>query len=455
MSARFDDRFVHLALATTRGGDPSATYSAVATDTRALIPGALFVALKGERFDGHDHLAAAAAAGARAAVVRIGTPPVAGLPSYEVADTLHAYGELARAHRTRIAGPVIAVTGQNGKTSTKEMLAAALATRWRTHRTPANDNNLVGVPQTILAAPPDTEALVIEAGANRPGEIARYREIINPDIALLLNAGAGHLEGFGSVAGVVREKLELVRSVPLAIVGVVPPELADGARTRGARRVITAGLAGAEVIPERVRVLPDGRPEVTIDGRTFVLTVRGEHQAGNAVFAWAVARELGLDLDAVAKALEAAVVPAGRGQLVRQGNLEILHDGYNANPESFRTAIALAAAMRSDNRRLVFVAGTMRELGADSADLHRQVARELAALNPDLLALVGDFVAAFEPWRDRFAGRLLEAPDAETMSALLAGRLAGDELVFLKGSRGTALERIFPSLLARVPPAEA
>lgn len=455
MTARFDDRFVHHSLATTRGGDPSASYPSIATDTRRLEPGALFVALRGERFDGHDHLAAALAAGARAAVVRQGTPCIAGLPCYEVADPLHAYGELARAHRARIAGPVIAVTGQNGKTSTKEMLAAVLATRWRTHHTPANDNNLVGVPQTILAAPPETEALVIEAGANRPGEIARYREIVAPDIALVLNAGTGHLEGFGSVAGVVHEKLELVRSAPVAIVGVIPPDLADGALSRGAQRVVTAGLAGADVVPERVRLLPDGRPEVTVDGRTFVLAARGEHQAGNAMFAWAVARELGLDLDATATALAQCTVPGGRGQLVRHGDLEILHDGYNANPESFRTAIALAKAIRSTDRRLVFVAGTMRELGADSDALHRQVAAELAALNPDLLALVGDFVAAFAPWRAPFAGRLLEAPDAETMAALLADRLVGNELVVLKGSRGTALERIFPSALVRVTPTEA
>lgn len=455
MTARFDDRIVHQALATIRGGDPSAAYSSITTDTRRLEPGALFVALRGDRFDGHDHLAAAHAAGARAAVVRQGTPPVAGLPFYEVADTLHAYGELARTHRARIRGPVIAITGQNGKTSTKEMVAAALATRWSTHRTPLNDNNLVGVPQTILAAPEGTEALVIEAGANRPGEIARYREIIAPDIALVLNAGAGHLEGFGSIAGVVREKLELVRSVPMAIVGVIPPELADGARDRGARRVITAGLAAADTVPERVRLLPDGRPEVTVDGRTFVLAARGEHQAGNAMFAWAVARELGLDLDAAATALTRCTLPGGRGQLVRHGDLEILHDGYNANPESFRTAIALAAAMRSTDRRLVFVAGTMRELGAESDALHRGVAEELAALNPDLLALVGDFVAAFAPWRTRFAGRLLEAPDADAMADLLAERLVGNELVVLKGSRGTALERIFPSVLARATPPEA
>lgn len=450
MSSHFDDAFVHEALGISGGGDSARGYTAISTDTRRLPAGALFVALAGERFDGHDHLLAAHAAGAAAAVVRRGTPPVTDLPYYEVEDTLRAYGELAHAHRMRIRGPVIAITGQNGKTSTKEMLAAALSTRWRTHRTPANDNNLVGVPQTILAAPPDTEALVIEAGANLPGEIARYRAIIAPDIALVLNAGAGHLEGFGSVAGVVREKLELARDVPVAIVGVMPPELADGARARGARRVITAGLFDADVTPDQVEMTSAGVPRISKAGRTFTLAARGVHQAGNAMFAWAVAEELGLDLDAVAQALEAFTLPGGRGELVEHGRMTIVHDGYNANPESFRSAIALAGAMRA-GRRLVFVAGTMRELGQESETLHQEVAGALAELAPEVLALVGDFVPAFVPWREGFRGELLEAPDAGMMGPLLAARLQDDDLVLLKGSRGTALERILPAILARAP----
>lgn len=423
-------------------------YTRITTDTRSLAPGALFVALAGERFDGHDYLAVARDAGATGAVVRRGTPRVEGLTCYEVDDTLHALGDLAAARRARFTGPVVAITGQNGKTSTKEMVAVALATRWRTHRTRANDNNLVGVPLTILQAPDDTEAMVVEAGANVPGEIPRYREIVRPDIALVLNAGAGHLEGFGSVAGVVREKLALTRDVPLAIVGLEPRELAEGARVL-ARRVITAGLAGADVSPTEVTLTNDGRPIVAVDGRTFQLAARGHHQAGNAMFAWAVARELGLDLDAVAKALEDFAIPAGRGELRQHGALSVLNDSYNANPQSFATAIALARALRP-GRRLVFVAGTMRELGEYAEALHREVAGELATLAPEVLALVGEFVPAFASHRAGFAGLLLEAPDAATMGPLLAPQLTGDELLVLKGSRGVALERILPAIL---PPA--
>lgn len=446
MSARFTDAWVRAALHLE--GTATAGYGAVVTDTRETVPGSLFVALRGAQFDAHNFLEQARDAGATGAVVLEGTPPVSGLVLYPVVDTLRALGDLATAVRAEMKGPVIGITGQNGKTSTKEMVAAVLATKWRTHKTRANLNNLIGVPRTILEAPVDTEALVVEAGANLPGEIARYREIIAPDIALVTNAGAGHLEGFGTVAGVVREKLSLTRDVPLAIVGTTPPDLAPGARERGAQRVVTAGLVDAEIQPTSVVMTADGRPMVSIDGRTFTLAARGRHQAGNAMFAWGVARELGLDLDAASRALEAFTVPGGRGELTQVGALTLLNDSYNANPQSFATAMALAHDLRA-GRRLVFVAGTMRELGVDSDQLHRAVASALAALKPDVLALVGDFVPAFAAHRAAFGGNLLEAPDAESMGPLLAAELRGDELVVLKGSRGVTLERILPAILPR------
>ncbi len=451
MTMAWSDAQVRVALAlpaSTEAFPPR--YDRVVTDTRAIQRGDLFVALVGERFDAHDFLAGARDVGALGAVVRAGTPPVTGLTLYEVPDTLFALGQLAAARRDRFLGPVVAITGQNGKTSTKEMVAAVLATRWRTHRTRANDNNLIGVPLTVLQAPDDTEAMVVEAGANVPGEIPRYRDILRPDIAVVTNAGAGHLEGFGSVEAVVREKLSLTRGVPVAIVGVEPPELVAGAK-RLAQRVVTAGLHGTDIQPTAVQVAGDGCPDVTVEGRSFHLAARGRHQAGNAMFAWGVAKELGLDLDLAAAALEHFALPGGRGELSQHGRLTVLNDGYNANPHSFASAMALADELRV-GRTLVFVAGTMKELGPFSAELHAEVAGELARLNPDLLALVGEFVPAFAPHREAFADRLLEAPDAETMGPLLADRLVGDELVVLKGSRGAALERILPAIL---PPTDS
>ena len=437
---------VRQALGLPPGGE-GRTFSAISTDTRSIPSEALFVALSGERFDAHDFLPAAAAAGAAAAVVRRGTAPVPGLPLLEVEDTLRAFGALAYARRAKIGGPVVAITGTNGKTSTKEMLAAALGTRYVTYATRANLNNLVGVPLTILESPPATEALVVEAGANLPGEIARYREIIRPDIVVITNAVAGHLEGFGSLEGVLEEKLSLSVGVELAVVGVDPPALAEGARRR-AHRVRTAALQGADLVPDRVEVGPDARPTLTLGGRRVTLAARGLHQADNAVRVWAVAEELGLDLDEVAGALERFTLPGGRGELLQVGGLTILNDCYNANPQSFRAVIATARSLRQ-GRPLVFVAGTMRELGAESTALHRRVAFELVDLGPDVLAAVGDFVPALEPYADQLGERLVTAPDPLSLAPLLRQRLRGDEVVVLKASRGVALERILPALTAR------
>ncbi|HET9275710.1 MAG TPA: UDP-N-acetylmuramoyl-tripeptide--D-alanyl-D-alanine ligase [Gemmatimonadales bacterium] len=432
------------------GSGAAQRFTGIATDTRNLAPGSLFVALTGERFDAHDFLADAAWAGASAAVVRAGTPPVAALPFYEVPDPLHALGELARFRRGLVTGPVVAITGTNGKTSTKEMLATALGTRYRTHATRINLNNLVGVPLTILESAADTEALVIEAGANQPGEIARHREVIAPSVAVVTNVAAGHLEGFGSGEGVLYEKLALTDGVPLVVVGTEPGALAMLARQR-ARRVITAGLANADRTPTRVELLDDGRPRVTVGTRSFVLPARGRHQAANAMLAWAVCEALGLDLDRVASALGDVRLPGGRGELLRFGRISVLNDSYNANPASFRTAIELARSLRGD-RRLVFVAGTMRELGEAGPALHAEIASLLVALNPDLLGAVGDFVTALEPYRSVLGERLITAPDVPALGAALSARLAGDELVVLKASRGVALERLLPDLARHGPP---
>jgi UDP-N-acetylmuramoyl-tripeptide--D-alanyl-D-alanine ligase len=427
-------------------GDAEATYNGISTDSRAISPGALFVALQGERFDGHDYLPAVASAGAKGAVVRRGTPAVPPLTFFEVDDPLRAFGLLARAKRRTLTGPVIAVTGTNGKTSTKQMLAAVLSTRYRTYATRANLNNLIGVPLTILEAPSGTEALIVEAGANLPGEIARYREIIEPAIAIVTNAVAGHLEGFGSLSGVIEEKLSLTEGVPLAIVGTDPPALAEGAR-KLARRVRTAALQRAELTPDSVILNGDARPLISIGGHKFVLGARGLHQADNAIRVWAVAEELGLNLHHAAEALEQFAMPGGRGELVQEGLLTILNDCYNANPQSFRAVIATAKAMRGE-RRLVFVAGTMRELGSESPRLHREIAEELVELHPELLAAVGDFVPALEPYSGALRHRLITAADPVELAPRLAQHLRGDEIVVLKASRGVALERILPALKA-------
>jgi UDP-N-acetylmuramoyl-tripeptide--D-alanyl-D-alanine ligase len=425
-------------------GPPGLRFTAVGTDTRHLTPGSLFVALKGDRFDAHDFLAQAKAQGAGAAVVRRGTAPVDGLPTFEVADTLVALGQLARARRRLLprASPVVAVTGSSGKTSTKEMIRAVLATSYRVHATGGNLNNLVGVPLTLLAAPDEAEALVVEAGASIPGEIPRLREVIEPSIAVITNVGYAHVEGFGSLAGVMQEKLTLVDGARVAVVGTDPPELAREARRR-APTIVAGTSAAAEVRPDSAELDDDGHARLTWRGQTATLPVVGFHQLENAMLALAVGREAGVEPARAVAALAAVRLPAGRGAVRAVRGLMVIDDTYNANPGSLHSALRLAQWLAARRRRpLALVVGSMLELGPESARLHAAAAEEIVALAPALVAAVGEFVAAFEPYRAALGERLLTAADAEALGPKLRAALRGDEVVLLKASRGVALERV-------------
>jgi UDP-N-acetylmuramoyl-tripeptide--D-alanyl-D-alanine ligase len=425
---------------------PGLTFSGIATDTRALDAGALFVALTGDRFDGHDYLEQALQSGAVGAVVRTGTAPVSGLVLLEVPDPLVALGDLARRRRDGITGPVVAITGSNGKTSTKEMVAAVLATGFETHATSANLNNLIGVPLTILAAPEGTQALVLEAGASEPGEIARARQIIAPTIGIITNVGAAHLEGFGSLEGVMAEKLDLIRGVEFAVVGTQPPELAARARAV-AGRVITAGLAEADVVPESPVAYDDqGRATLRLGHLSFTMPVPGAHIAANATLAWALVDELSLEPIKAAAALEDVRLPGGRSEVRQEGGFTILDDCYNANPESFRATIATISRMRHPGR-IVWVVGTMRELGGQAPAYHAEVAKALVDSGPDLVAGLGEFTAPLEDLRSRLGHRLVTAPSVPELAQALGPRLHPGDLVVLKASRGVALEGILPYLL--------
>ena len=363
-------------------------------------------------------------------------------------DPLVALGLLARARRREVPGPVIAVTGTNGKTATKEMLAKALGTRWKVHSTLANLNNLIGVPQAILTAPDGTEALVLEAGANAVGEIERLRGIIEPTVAVVTNVSAGHLAGFGSLEAVLAEKVSLVRDAPVAVVGTRPEELFEEAG-RSAHRVISAGTGGrAEVTPDEWTVGEDGRGTLTFRGQRVELPLVGRHQVENATIALAVAVELDLDLTRVARALEEVSLPAGRCEVVRRdGNgsgLVILNDSYNANPESMRASLETAADMRAD-RPFVAVVGSMLELGEHSSRLHLESAEAILRQNPKLIGATGDFIDAFETLGVP-GDRLVTSRDVEELGSVLRGRLAGNEFVLVKASRGVGLERVIPLL---------
>lgn len=432
---------------------PDGAYAGVGTDTRTLVEGALFVALRGESFDGHDFLERAADAGARAALVdEIPDDAPDSLHYYVVADTLVALGRLATYRRRRLNARVCAITGTNGKTTTKEMTRSVLSTKYRVHATTGNLNNLVGTPLTLLTAPDDAEALVIEVGTNAPGEIARLRDIVEPDAAIVTTVGAGHLEGLGTVEGVLVEKTSLLEGLPedgVALVGDEPPSLPQRARALdvGAPVHVT-GLserADDDFRARSVELDPDGRARFTWRDRQVSLPVAGRHNVANALLALGLAVEWEVGLDEAIAALASVRLPGMRMEVQRAGELRLVVDCYNANPASVRAALDLVEGMpRGDGR--VAVIGSMLELGGESPALHREIAEEAVDRDIDLVVATGEFAGAFDAVADRMGDRLIAAEDPMDTWDALSERLRGGEVVLLKGSRGVALERLLPLL---------
>ena len=444
------------------GSRPEASsYPAVGTDTRTLREGALFVALRGENFDGHDFLAEAAAKGARAAVVdRIpdDAPP---LRYYRVPDTLMALGRLGRYHRRELAGRVAAITGSNGKTTTKEMARAVLATRFATHATTGNLNNLIGAPLTLLDAREEAEALVVEIGTNAPGEIARLAELVEADVGVITAVAESHLEGLGTLEGVLREKTSLLsrlRPGGVAIVADEPASLPARARslTRNVRVAGWTDRADADLRASDLRIDDDGTVRFRWQGRDVVLPFGGAAHVRNALLALALGLEWGVDPDAAVAALAGLEPPKLRGELRSFGALRVLVDCYNANPASLEAAVETLTRMPRRGGR-VAVVGSMLELGAHSPALHRRSAERLVDAELDRIVATGLFVPAFESLRASLSGARGEALDARLVLAEdpldafepMAAGMTGDEVVLLKGSRGVALERLLPKLEAR------
>lgn len=412
------------------------------TDTRSVKSGDLFVALKGENFDAHDYLKDAVAGGAIAVVV---SRPVAnlGVPVIEVRDTLAALGALGRYRRLAWNGPVVAVAGSNGKTSTKELIRAALGAGLEVHYTTGNLNNLIGVPLTLLAIPDGAEVAVVEMGTNQPGEVATLRAIVEPTVAVLTSVGEEHLEGLGDVAGVLREELCVADGVAVLVAPSAQPEIGRGARGR-AKRVVEAGLESGDLKATDWAVLPDGTGRLTVDGVSVAVPLRGVHNLRNAMLALAVARELGIPIDAAAQGIAALTPPPMRVTLEQIGRATLINDAYNANPPSMRAAIDLLVHAGAGRQR-VAILGTMRELGGSAARLHEELARAALASPIELVGGVGEMgqaLGALAPGNPRVA----TGDDPASVWRALASRVAPDAVILLKGSRGVRLEQLVPEI---------
>ena len=444
-------------------GDSRTLFRAAALDSRDVPPGSLFIALPGARVDGHDYAAAAVAAGAGGVLTShdLPQPLPADVVEIRVADTLAAVQTLARAHRDALRAKVIGVAGSNGKTTTKETVAAVLGTRGTTFATPRNENSQIGAPLTILATPDDTAFLVLELGTSEPGELDRLGAIARPDVAVITAAFAEHLEWLGSVAGVVAAETELLdhlRPGATAFVGSAEPLLLEAARKRTSVTVRAVGeRSDDDWRISGVRLARDGT-HFTLTGpglvpRAWHVPLLGGPAAWSASFAIAVGSELGLDDDAIQRGL--ATVTAVAHRLIPIAHprrpLFVVDDTYNSNPASCLAAIDTAVALASPGDRIVLVLGDMLELGTASDDAHREIGgaiRERA--NGATLVAVGKAsrLIAEVARRDRID--VQEADDAAQASAIVE-RLLGDArptTLLAKGSRGIGLDRVVAHLMA-------
>ena len=441
-------------LASRIGGRPvgaDAEIAAVSTDTRSLPPGALFVALRGERFDGHDFVSAAAAGGAVAAVVDREFDT--GLPCILVDDTRLALGRIAAHWRSEARARVVGLTGSNGKTTVKEMIAAALGGLGGVLATRGNLNNDIGVPLTLTRLQ-DEDFAVIEMGANHPGEIRYLSRMAAPEVALLINAGRAHLEGFGSLEGVARAKAEIIEGLAPGGVFVCPGdsrwtalwrELAAG---RGLLTFGTEGDVDVSAAPD------DGTLEwteggfrqvfdVTCDGKSVEvrLALAGGHNRRNALAAMAVAKALGVDLDKAAAGLAGLrPVPGRLAPTPGRGGIRIIDDTYNANPDSVIAAIRVLAGAPG---RRVLVLGDLAELGPDSERLHGELGAEARSQGIDALLTLGQRsrLAA-----DAFGEGGESYQDFDALVTRLDADLAPGDTLLVKGSRSARMERVVDAL---------
>ena len=426
---------------------------AVQTDTRTLDTrdgrAALFIALKGANFDGHAHLAEAAARGARAALVSR-VVDVA-LPQIVVADTERALGALAAAMQRARSGKVVGITGSNGKTSVKQLVHGIVSRALRTHASPGNRNNEIGLPLAVIDAPEDAEVAIYEMGAGKPDDIAYLAAIARPDVALVNNIAPAHLERMQSLLGIADTKAAIYDALPHDGVAVINADDAFApyfAERAHGRRLLRFGLeASADVTARDIRqdggasrfvlVTPAGEVEVA-------LPLPGRHNVSNALAAASIALALGVGLDAIAAALAAAEPVQGR--LVRHdlgSGAVLIDDSYNANPGSLNAAIDTLAA---DGGEGWLVLGDMRELGDDAVVLHAEAGRRARRAGLARLFALGPLsAAAAESFGE--GGRHFDNHDA--LAAALRADLHPGVRVLVKGSRGSAMDRIVDALLAR------
>lgn len=414
--------------------------SDITTDSRDLRENALFVALMGDRFDGHDFVEAAIAQGAIAVVVEQGKL-IPHLPCLPVVDTLVAYQALGHWWRTQQQARIVAITGSVGKTTTKELLAAALGTQGSVHKTQANYNNDIGVPKTLLQLRPDHAFGVIEMGMRGPGEIARLARIAVPDVAVITNVGTAHIGRLGSEQAIADAKCELLAESPqaIAVLNHDNARLLTTARTVWSGRTITFGLEGGDVRGQLV-----DSETLEVQGVRLPLPLPGRHNALNLLAAIAVMQALNLDWRVLSQGISVDL-PSGRARQISLPNdIVLLDETYNAGVESMTAALHLLA--ETPGQRRIAVLGTMKELGERSVNLHRQVGQVVGNLGLDALLTLADPDESLALAEGAVGVKTLSFDDHQSLAHHLQGMLQPGDRVLLKASRSVALDRVVETL---------
>jgi len=436
--------------------DPSVQVTGpVVRDSREVEPGSLFVAFVGERVDGHDFANAVVAAGA---VAVLASRPV-GVPAIVVDDVQTALGALARHVVRRLGATLVALTGSAGKTSTKDLIAQVLACKAPTVFTPGSLNNEIGLPLTALSATDETKFLVLEMGARGLGHIRYLADLTPPRIGLVLNVGTAHIGEFGGREQIAEAKGELVEVLPedgTAILNADDP-LVRAMASRTKAKVILFGESGeADVRAENVRLTDSGQPAFSLHTPSgcseVTMRLYGEHHVSNALAAAAVAHELGMSADEIARALsEAGSLSRWRMEVTeRPDGVTIVNDAYNANPESMRAALRALAAM-GKGRRTWAVLGKMAELGDEALAEHDAVGRLAVRLNVGKLVAVGGREASWLQLgaynEGSWGEESVHVSDAQAAVDLLRSELRPGDVVLVKASRSVGLESVAQALL--------
>lgn len=441
----------------------------VSIDSRTIQPGELFAAVRGDRFDGHDFIAKAVAAGCAAVLVERCPDPLPSVPVVQVDDVLAALGEAARTWRNRVNPLVLAVTGSCGKTTVKEMLTRCLQHRYPlVHATRGNLNNHIGLPLTLLSMPDHCQVLVVELGMSGAGEIAYLARLARPQIGIITNVMPAHLEAFDGVAAIADAKGELFEALPengLAILPAGQPYTERLRQKTGTAKVLSFGAEGAaDIFSTAVTNDPNGETianEFVIHWRAEQdhmhtrLAHHGEHLRMNALAVAAAARAAGVASDQIAKGLDLFAPPAGRGgvRLSPQG-WQVVDDSYNANPGSVKAALYALPEPKPSGRR-VAVLGDMLELGKESEQLHAELLQAVVECGVSLLFTAGPLMQALHQAAQEQTGpgtgpplQAWHHPDPAQWLGHIAPHLRPEDVVLVKGSRGMKMERIVEDLVS-------